>query len=716
MSDKIDFYRYLLSLKKRWPLVLTIFVTVMLLGVVYTLRSERLYKSSATLIIMPQAPQVLTGVQEVNPVGTANNFWAEEALLQTEYQIMSGRQILKRAFDRMNLAKTVGKNIDAADYLGSYVSIVPAKKTRIVSVEVVHQDPKFATTLANTIASAYLDYKIERRREGSGEAINWLQIQQEDLKKKLEISENKLYAYMESHGILNASLESQMEMLKTRVGLFEGKLAEIESQKIAGRVDANALSRVAKEPALLDSLADVQKAPMVGEIKAKLLELKRQNTELSERYLPEHPKIKTLQTEITALEQTLREEIGNTLTMLEREQRTLLSTEQGLREAIATQRQQEASLNKIGLDYGRLKREVDTNTKLYDLVANRLKEIGLTGMLQANNVSLLDQARIPSAPYKPDWNTNMIASLMLALLLSVGMALLLEIMDQTFKTQEDVESYLKLPFLGVLPAIHLENKAWRKDKTKQELFVESKDRDLYIATHPKSMVAECSRAIRTNLLFMTPDKPFKSLLVSSSMAGEGKTTTAINLAIAMAQSGSKVILVDGDLRRPRVHKSFDLNNDVGLSTVIVDECDLDRSIHHSSIPGLDVLTCGPVPPNPSELLHTQKFKQVFAELETRYDKIIFDSAPVGAVTDPVILGALVDGALLVIKTGVTHREATRRAVRALQDAHANLFGVILNDFDAHKTQYGYSYGRYYWYGRYYYGQYGDKKPYGESAA
>lgn len=694
MIDQIDFHRYIVSIRKRWPLCLAVFLAVMLLGVIWTLRTQKLYKSSASLIIMPQAPQVLTGVQEVNPAGTTGNFWAEEAFLQTEYQIMAGRQISKRVFERMNLKRDPRfKDKDPGTFLSGYVTVNPAKKTRIVSIDVVHSEPKFSADLANAVVSVYLDYKIEKRRESSLEAETWLLAQHEDLKKKLDASERTLYNYMEKKGILNASLESQMETIKNRINLFVGKLAEVQAAQISGRVDTEALTQVSKNPKLLDSLSDIQKAPMISDLKSRLIGLKSQRLRLSQRYFPEHPQVKSVDAEILAVESDLEDEIKNTLNMLEREHQTLLSTEQGLKDAIGKERVQEAHLNQLSLDYGRLKREVDTHTKLYDLVTNRLKEISLTGMLQANNVSLLDAARIPTSPYKPDWKMNMMLSLLLALFLSIGIALLLEMLDQTFKTQEQVESFLKLPFLGVLPAIASDD---------------IKERDLYIANHPKSMVAECSRAIRTNLLFMSPDKPFKSLMVTSSMAKEGKTTTAVSLSITVAQSGSRVILVDCDLRRPRVHKSFQLPNEVGLSSVIVGEAKLDDVIVRSPIENLDVLVCGAIPPNPAELFHAANFKNIFEELKRRYDKIIFDSPPVGAVTDAVILGSQVDGALLVIKTGVTHREASKRAMRALTDAHTHLYGVVLNDFNADKTEYGYSYGKYYWYGRYYDGQYGEK--------
>lgn len=705
MTDQIDIYRYISSIRKRWPLCLTVFLSVLLLGVIFTFRTQKLYKASATLVIMPQAPQILTGVQEVNPAGTTGNFWAEEAFLQTEYQIMSGRQIMKRVYEKMNLKKDPRfSKSDPSTFARSYVTIAPAKKTRIVSIDVVHPDPQFSADLANTIVSVYLDYKIEKRHESSKDAEIWLLAQHEGLKKKLESSEKVLHAYMQKEGILNASFESQMETVKNRITLFVGRLAEVQAEQIARRVNAQALDQVSTNPKLLDSLPDIQKAPMVSHLKSKLMELKGQRLALSERYLPEYPKMKVLDNEISSLEEMLQEEIKNTLEMLDREQLSLVSTEQGLREAIAKEREQEAHLNQLSLDYGRLKREVDTQTKLYDLVTNRLKEISLTGMLVANNVSLMDAALVPTSPYKPDWSMNFTITFLLALFLGMGIALLLEMLDQTFKTQEQVEAFLKLPFLGVLPPIALSENALSLGTLEQ-----LHQRDLFVADNPKSMVAECSRAIRTNLLFMSPDKPFKSLMVTSPMVKEGKTTIVISLSITMAQSGSRTILVDCDLRRPRVHKSFQLSNEIGISSVIVGETQLDQAIIHSSIPNLDLMLCGPIPPNPAELFHTAKFKDVCEELKKRYDKVIFDAPPAGAVTDPVILGAQVDGTLLVIKTGITHREAARKTVRALTDAHAHLFGVVLNDFNTEKAGYGYYYGKYYWYGRYYDGQYGDKQ-------
>ncbi|MBH1988535.1 MAG: polysaccharide biosynthesis tyrosine autokinase [Myxococcaceae bacterium] len=688
-SQNLDFQRYWTSLLRRWPLCLTVFISVFLLGVIYTARTQKLYKASATMVVMPNLPQILTGLQEVTP---SSNWFSEEANLQTEYLTMLSRQISHRVYERLNLRKRKEfQDLNPEAFLPTYVSINPQKKTRMVSVDAIHWDPKFAAELANTVVAVYLDYKLAKKRESSTQAEVWLLAQYETLKKKLDDSEKALYAFMEERGILNASFESQMDAIKGRMGTFTARLAEIQSREIEGRVNAQALARVSENPKLLDSLSEVQNAPMMGALKTKLIALKAKRLELEHRYLPDHPKLKVVDLELGSLQKTVQEEVQNTIALLERDRQSLLTTEMGLEHAIQEQREQETHLNKLSYDYGRLKREVDTNTKLYDMVTNRLKEINVTSMLQSSNVSLMDEARIPPKPYQPNWRINLVVSLLLALFLSIGIALVLELMDQTFKTQSDIEAALELPFLGVLPTIAGE---------------EIINRDFYALANPKSAVAECCRGIRTNLLFMSPDHPFQSLLVASSAEREGKTTTAINLSIAMANAGNRVLLVDCDLRRPRVHQSFKLSNEVGLSNLIVSEHDLARAIQTTSISNVDVLTSGPIPPNPSELLHTARFREVLEKLKTKYDRIIFDAPPVNAVTDPIVLATQVDGTLLVIKSGESYRASVLRTLRALTDARARIFGTVLNDFSPQRSEV-YGFGKYYQFGRYY-SSYGEQ--------
>jgi capsular exopolysaccharide synthesis family protein len=282
------------------------------------------------------------------------------------------------------------------------------------------------------------------------------------------------------------------------------------------------------------------------------------------------------------------------------------------------------------------------------------------------------------------------------LFLSIGLAIIVESRDTTIKTQDDIEA-IGLPLLGVLPSIDTSptvggyygvqygKRSHLKKKRKRPLRSDDKEPnrnyDFFAHDNPQSLVAESCRAIRTNLYFISADKSVKKILITSPSAQEGKTTIAINLAIVMAQSGSKVLLVDTDMRRPRIQKSFDLKPKTGISTLILSESNPNESIIKSDIPNLDVLMCGPIPPNPAELLHTESFARVIEDLSSRYDRIVFDSPPVGIVTDAAILSKHVDGTVVVVKSQKTTVDETKNALNVLNDIGSTLFGVVLNDLD-----------------------------------
>jgi len=280
-----------------------------------------------------------------------------------------------------------------------------------------------------------------------------------------------------------------------------------------------------------------------------------------------------------------------------------------------------------------------------------------------------------------------LAAILLGLLLGVGLAIGVEFLDNTIRSQEHVEQ-LGVTFLGVIPRVKPGD--------------DGRTDDLVVLHQPKSVVAECCRAIRTNLLFMSPDKPLRSILITSAGPQDGKTTTAIDVAIAMAESGSRVLLVDADMRRPRVHKALGLAEGLGLSSLILGEGRLEQAIRRTELPNLHALTCGPIPPNPAELLHTEAFAALFKRMVEGFDRVVIDSPPVSAVSDALVLSTLVDGTVLVVKAGHTTRDAARRAVRSLADVKARLLGAVLNDLDTQDQRYG---GYYYAYGYYY----GDKK-------
>jgi len=335
--------------------------------------------------------------------------------------------------------------------------------------------------------------------------------------------------------------------------------------------------------------------------------------------------------------------------------------------------------------------------KLSDQVGGRERETSLAGHLKTNNVRLLDAALVPTAAISPNVGGAAGIALALGLVLGFGLAFLLEMLDSTVKSQEDVEKVAGLAFLGLVPSIPADGAAPEVSPPPALVdVIRSGSKDLYVLTHPKSAVAECCRAIRTNLLFMSPDKLAKRLLVTSSGPQEGKSTTAINLAISMAQSGLRVVLVDTDMRRPRLHKAFEIPaTSDGVSRAIVGEVELGAVIRETGVQNLWLLPCGALPPNPAELLHADRFHALVEDLASRFDRVIFDSPPLGVVTDAAILSRLTDGTILVAKAGRTSKESLRRTEHQLMASGINLLGCILNDLDLSKQGgYGYYYSRY----------------------
>ncbi len=709
----VDWGRYLDVLRRRkWIFIAATAVTC-LLTAAYTLRQPKQYLASVSIVIDTSTPRVLTGVEEVVDVGTTG--WVPDSFYETEYEIMKSRAVARAAGNKIRVldddtrtglagldpaARAAKKQqLDAADLtLGRY-NIEPDKRSSVVRISVVDTVPAFTAQLANAVADAYVEQNLDKRIMGTRDASSWLSVQDGELKTKLEASEDALYRFMEDNDVLNASLESQLSEVLQRLTAFNVQLAQEEASSIRERKAAEALERVKLEPKLIDTLEPIQSAPVINTIKASLEELRSEREKLATRYQADHPKMDENAKQLKRLEERLHDETDAVLTLQRRKQDQSVISMIGLRDKLTQEREHEARLNKLSLMYARLKREVSTNEKLYGMVTNRMKEADITSALPFNNVRVLDRALTPTLPFKPNLQKNMLVGLVLGLLLGVGLVLLIDLLDNTVKSQEDIER-LGAPFLGLLPLIEATS---------------GRERDLHTFNEPKSAAAECARFIRTNLLFMSPDRALKTLVVTSPAPKEGKTTTCITLAVTMAQAGSRTLLVDTDLRRPRLHRVFGMPNETGLSSVIVGEATLDKVIQRTKMENLDVLVCGPLPPNPAEILHTDRFAEVIKELKTRYDRILFDSPPVGPVTDPVVIGAQVDGVVLVVKCEKTTREMAGQALRALADANARMLGVILNDVDVSQKRYSRVYYSYYRAYGAYYGEDEDSKKSGEAA-
>ena len=716
-ESALDWRRYLHGLARRWWLVLLCAVVATVSVGLYTSRQPKLFKSSVSLIIDLRTPQVLTGVQDVYDASARG--WTLGNFFQTEFEVMKSRSVARGAAEELKLAFNDKRNglagvtdperrtkrmatLDPADLVIGLYTIEPDKDSNVVRIAVVDEDAAFTAALANAVAKAYLDVNLDKRVDNTKDASDWLKKQHEELRAKLRASEDGLLKFMADNNVLNASITSQLDEVNQRLSAFNGQLATEEAGRIREVLNVQALAQVKADPMLIDTLPEIQNASVVNELKKRLIEARGLEMELSARYLSEHPKMRLIAEQKTILQADLEREVAALLTSMERVKNSRQTSVDGLKVALSEERTKEARLNKLLIDFERMKRERDTDAKLFDMVTSRIKEAGLTGTQPFNNVRILDEALAPKTPFKPNMQQSLLSALLVGLLIGVVVGLLLELADTTVKSQEDLERLVDVPFLGMLPLIVIEGEKAGGNRANELQGI--RDRDLFLLKNPRSAVAECARFIRTNLMFMSPDRPLRTLVVTSPAPQEGKSTTAVTTAITMAQAGSRTLIVDTDMRKPRLHRVFGLNGDVGISSVLLGDVTIENAVQKTEVPNLDVLVCGPVPPNPSEILLSDKFRELVAELARRYDRVIFDTPPIGPVTDPAILGTLVDGVVLVSKCEKTTRVSVKQAMRALNDANVRVFGVVLNDVDVSSKRYS---GAYYAYYRKYGGYYGD---------
>ncbi|MGV3625167.1 MAG: GumC family protein [Archangium sp.] len=712
MSGAAGDPRYYLRIvaRRKW-LILLVFALCSAGATLYTTRQPKVYAAQISLIIDPREPRFLDSqIQDVNSEA-GNYYWANKEYLETQYKIITSRAVSQRVVEKLGLATDaeflrltkvdekkraeIMARMDAVAMVQGKIKVEPVKDSRVSLIKIEDSDPTRAALLANEVAQAYIDEGMSQKLKLTENASKWLDERREGLSDSARASELALYNYRKQADVLATSIDDRASMVSEKLQETNKALTDVQL-KIAGlKARVSAIRNVqalqgADDRLWAEALPAARENLQLNKYKDRVLSLRVECADLSTRYLDEHPKLLECREKLASAEKEFARELSNLVISSEAELREAQEKEKNLKSLFEQARAEAFEVEKKKLELDQLKSEADSNKRQYDVVFKRLKDIELSGMLRTSNVRVLDAARPSMGPIRPNVPQGILMGVIGGLVLGLGLALLLELLDSSVTSQSDIEERLGLTFLGFVPSIPDAEKGAR---------------DLHIHREPKSLIAECTRAIRTNLLFMSPDKPFKRIVVTSSGPQEGKSTTAINLGITMAQSGSRVLIIDTDMRRPRLHKAFGVSNEVGVSSLIVGESKLDDAIKSTDVPGLFVLPCGPVPPNPAELLHAQSFNDLLSKVSDRYDRVILDTPPVGAVADAVVLSTQVDGVVVVLKSGQTNRDVAKRTVRALKDVKANIYGAVLNDVDLKGGKYG---DYYYGYAYRYYGE-GEKK-------
>lgn len=701
--------------KRKWT-VIAINVLVLAMALAYTSRQTPVYRATATLIIDRSPPRLLSDVQEIIELGSSN-YWAIKDYLRTQYEIIRSREVAERVVDRMNLrgdervasagaALPGGRGGQTAaanpvDVVLSKIRVEPLVDSMMVYVHAEDKDPHFARDLANSVAEAYRDHNLDSKKRIVLEAQKDLDKLVSRLRSDKDKAESDLAAFEREHNL--GSLENHERIIDQRIQDYSAKLNSVSIRRLEIEAKLGQLRRYKSGRNVFTvAYASVLDDPLIVSMKQRYVQLQDQLAELQVTYLDKHPKVLAIGEQMKQIKAQIQREIANQLQAVEDEYREIVATEAALQQKLEEAKVGERELSRIKESYRPLVQRRDEAVKYYEEVLRRKTEATLTAQSTMNNVRVHDIAVEPISPVRPNWRLAAAVALLLGLIGGVGFAFLRELLDNTVKTRADIEEVDGLSFLGVMPTMGAESKAAKRyhsyardGESEGDPIVHPA---LYIHYRKKSVVAERTRNIRTNLVFMMPERPLRTVLVTSPNPEEGKTTVSVNIAIAMAQGGSRTLLVDTDLRRPRVHKCFGLENRTGMSSAVISSEPLASYITSTEVPNLDLLLSGPVPPDPTALLHTERFRQIMAELEGRYDVVILDSPPVLPVTDAMIIANHADGVVLVVKSDKTTREAMAMAWQELRQVNANILGSVLNDHDVARKGYGhYTYYRHRYY-------------------
>ncbi len=583
------------------------------------------------------------------------------------------------------------------------VSLSP--NSRIIEVHYRNADRQMAANVVNTLMQTYRDNNFKAKFESTMQASDWLSKQLVDLQMKVETSQEKLVRYQKEHEILG--IDEKQNIITSKLDELNKALTAAESE----RMDKEAFYRliesgnpdvIASSAGGLDIGGGAQSASfLLDSLRSKEADLKIQTADLNTQFGPSYPKLVQLNNQIQEIDLQIQYEMKKIASKVRGQYMTALQRENMLHDALEKQKQEANKLNESAIEYSLLKRDVETNRQLYEGLLQKLKEAGVSAGLKSNNFQIVDSARVPTYPVEPNIPRNLGFAFVLGLTSGVGLAFLLEGLDNTVRTTEQAQMISGLPPLGMIP---LGSKTAREGSNSKRLVLASSNEAVELITQvrPQSQMAESYRALRTSLLLSNLGAPPKVIMVTSALPQEGKSTTSINCAVVLAQKGVRVLLIDADLRRPSIHKTLGMGPRSGLSNVLTGSTTLEQAITRPAIlPNLHVLPAGTPPPNPAELLASTNMRDVLIELREKYDHIVLDTPPTLSVTDAVVLSPRADAIVLVIRSGHTTKQALRRSRDILMQVNAKVSGVLLNAVDLSSPDYYYYYEYQGKYARYY---------------
>ena len=693
-------------LKRRWTVV-TATLVLTTLAVIASYRMTPIYRATARVEVEADTPLI----QSLSDLYQKAE--ADDAFLQTQIQVLKSDNLAWRTIQELRLAENPAflrqpltpaadrerRKLGLIDAFRVRVNVQLVPRTRMLLVGFESSDPRLAAEVASALVNNYVDYNFREKYDATRQASGWMEQQLDELKAKVEKSQQALVGYERQNQIVNTS--DKQNVLEQMLSDVSRDLTNAESE----RIQKESLYRqVLANRAQVAALAHSE---LLQKLEEKAADLRGQYTEVTAQYGPKFPRAVRLQQQLGEYQSQITREQNRVIERVRTDYNAAVSRESLATQAFARQKEELGRLNQLLVQHNILQREFESNQQLYQSLLQRLKDATVSAGLRSTNIHVVDSALPPTTPIRPRRPLNIALGLLGGLVLGVICAFAQEGLDRSIHSADQVESLLLAPALAVIPLDRSSRPAARGLMSRLQNRRPARRQSevaLTVVHRPKSVLAESYRALRTAVLLSSAPAAPKTLLVTSAHMGEGKSVTALNLAQAMAQRKGPVLIMDCDLRKGSVARALDLNVEKGVSSVLTGTDVLDEALQQCpEQANLWVLPCGPVPPNPAELLGSDSMAELWKQLRSRYEHIIIDSPPVLLVTDATILSNLADGVILVAESGKTPRAALLRTRRILDDAGARILGVALNKLDQRHSGY-YDYG-YYRYGYHHYGEY-----------
>ncbi len=669
-------------------------ILIICLGVTYTMHQPVIYEASTTVIIDPEPPTI----SPVETMDAGQQWYMRDTYYDTQLRIMQSRNVAQRVVNDLGLAQDIDflgltevkdpeklakaiQNRDPVSMLLGRLRVDAIAGTRLVKIAIRDRDPERAAILSNAIAAAYSEQNSEFRLSALNKTSEFITQQNIDNEKKLDDARNALNAFQDEHKILYSNPLEQQKITNSRLTSLFNKRIEVETER--ERV-GYILAELQPYPLKIEHALTY--AAITGNSSNELglnacRELKKEEQNLLLTYHEKAPQVVNIHEQVVQCESSILAAMKSMKDGLSARHQALTKLNTEINSEITKLQKEALSLDQLRLLYEEFETQKTEQERLFGESQRKLNEVSLNRLLEINNIRIIDRAIESRNPVSPNIVLNGLITLMAAFCFGIFVVLLLELLDITVRSQSDIETRARMPFLGSVP------------KFRSSRVLTTGDSYRFIIEHPHSPISECIRTLRTTLSFLLPETESQILLVTSAQPYDGKTMTSLNLAVTSAAAGKRVVLLEADLRKPRLYKALNIRQDIGLATLIQKQSTFENSICHTEIQNLDLIPCGKIPQSPAELFQNDNFKVLLDKLREKYDFIIIDSPPVTVVSDALIISQYVNGVAVIARANKTPLPLLVRTRELLEGVNAPILGVILNDMKAGAN----GYGTYYYY-------------------